>query len=159
MTGTAAVDHLKDDIAANLIDAPAYYQAQKNGVIHTRAYAGSAKNVPGYNGAKILFISRSFGGSFFGAHSVARASRSEVIDVGNCSGGAGTKSSPFICSTAGIDPFAANHAQSSNAGRVPDFSLTDVEPSLFQGPLNTVDESPRVLRRPAGLSQASTAEA
>ncbi len=144
MTGTASVDHMKDEIVSNLIDSPTYYQVHRDGLVHTRAYAGTAKNIPGHTGTRILYISRSFGGSFFGAHSVAQASRSEVIDVNNCNGGLGTRSSPFICATVGIDRYSPNHTLSSNAGRVPDFSLTDVEPIQFQGPYNSVDDQPGI---------------
>lgn len=136
--GATAPDNFLNDIAEGVLTGITYYTAS-----NYRAFAGAANNVPGVaNGTRVLFIKRSAGGSVFGVNPVARAQRVKTIDVNNCSGGAGTKASPFSCAVVGIDPGEANHGANSNSGLVIDFGVSDVEPAMFAGPLNTENDTP-----------------
>lgn len=137
-SGASAPDNFLNDIAEGVLTGITYYTAS-----NYRAYAGAANGVPGVtNGTRVLFIKRSAGGSVFGVNPVARAQRVKTIDVTNCTGGAGTKASPFTCAIVGTDPGEPNHAAAANAGLVIDFGVSDVEPAMFAGPLNTENDTP-----------------
>lgn len=137
-SGASAPDNFLNDIAEGVLTGITYYSAS-----NYRAYAGAANGVPGVtNGTRVLFIKRSAGGSVFGVNPVARAQRVKSIDVTNCTGGAGTKASPFTCAIVGTDPGEPNHAAAANAGLVIDFGVSDVEPAMFAGPLNTENDTP-----------------
>lgn len=137
LSGASAPDNFLADIAEGMMTGVTHYSAS-----NYKAFAGSANGIPGVtNGTKVLFIKRSAGGSAFGVGPVARAQRVKTIDVTNCTSGAGTKASPFVCAITGADPGEANHALAANAGLVPDFGISDVEPAMFQGPLNTENDT------------------
>ncbi len=137
-SGASAPDNFLNDIAEGVLTGITYYTAP-----NYRAYAGAANGVPGVtNGTRVLFIKRSAGGSVFGVNPVARAQRVKTIDVNNCTSGAGTKASPFSCAVVGTDPGEPNHAAVNNAGLVIDFGVSDVEPAMFAGPLNTENDTP-----------------
>lgn len=144
LTGASAPDGFMGDIVESMMSNVTYYQnVSANGAFQHRAYAGTAANIPGVaNGTRVLFMKRSKGGSIFGVNPVARAQRVESIDVNNCTAGAGTKASPYVCGTLGIDPGVAGAGLPSNAGLVPDFGVADVEPALFKGPFNTENDQP-----------------
>ncbi|MBL8474994.1 MAG: hypothetical protein JNK71_02835 [Methyloversatilis sp.] len=148
--GATAPDNFLNDIATGVLTGITYYVAP-----NYRAFAGAANGVPGVaNGTRVLFIKRSAGGSVFGVNPVARAQRVKTIDVNNCAttntvdGIANTPvdgSTPklaFPCAVVGVDPGEANHAAANNAGLVIDFGVSDVEPAMFAGPLNTENDTP-----------------
>lgn len=144
LSGATAPDGFMGDIVESMMTNVKFYQnVSANGAFQHRAYAGDAANISGVaNGTKVLFMKRSKGGSVWGVNPVARAQRVETIDVNNCTSGAGTKASPFVCGTLGIDPGTDGAELPSNAGLVPDFGVADVEPALFQGPYNTENDQP-----------------
>ncbi len=138
LSGASAPDNFLADIAEGMMTGVTHYSASGY-----RAFAGSANGIPGVtNGTKVLFIKRSAGGSAFGVGPVARAQRVRTIDVTNCTDGAGTKGTPFLCSITGADPGETGHALATNAGLVPDFGISDVEPAMFQEPFNTENDAP-----------------
>jgi hypothetical protein len=139
LSGASAPDNFLADIAEGLLSNITYFASGSN----YRAYAGTAVNgIVGIEpGTRILFIKRSVGGSAFGVNPVARAQRIKTIDVTQTTGGAGTKASPYVATIVGADPGEANHGDAGNVGRVPDFGVSDVEPALFQGPLNTENDT------------------
>lgn len=142
LAGASAPDNFLADIAEGMMTGVTYYSAS-----NYKAFAGSANGIPGVtNGTKVLFIKRSAGGSAFGVGPVAKGDRIATIDVNNCSSGAGTKASPFVCAVpATLDPGAIGYglsADAGNAGRVPDFGVSDVEPAMFQDPYNTDNDTP-----------------
>lgn len=148
--GATAPDNFLNDIAEGMLSGITYYVAP-----NYRAFAGAAKNIPTVqDGTKILFIKRSAGGSVFGVNPVARAQRVKTIDVNNCATtntvdgvpntpvNGSTAKLAFPCAVVGIDPGEANHAAASNTGLVIDFGVSDVEPAMFAGPLNTENDTP-----------------
>lgn len=140
LAGASAPDNFLADIAQGMLTGVTFYTASGT---NYRAFAGAANAVPGIaNGTRVLFIKRSAGGSVFGVNPVARAQRVITIDVNNCNGGAGTQASPFTCAVVGVDPGEQNHALPTNGGLVPDFGVSDVEPAMFQDPLNTENDAP-----------------
>ncbi|WP_018413451.1 type 2 periplasmic-binding domain-containing protein [Methyloversatilis thermotolerans] len=141
LSGASAPDAFLADIAEGMLTGVTYYTAS-----NYKAYAGSASGVPGVtNGTKVLFIKRSEGGSAFGVGPVARAQRVKTIDVNNCTSGAGTKASPYSCNIMGtLDPGSQGYGEAgdaANAGLVPDFGISDVEPAMFQEPYNTESDT------------------
>lgn len=137
LSGATAPDNFLADIAEGMMTGVTFYQAS-----NYKAFAGSANGIPNVaNGTKILFIKRSAGGSAWGVGPVARAQRVKTIDVNNCTSGAGTKAAPFNCAITGVDPGETGHELSSNAGLVPDFGVSDVEPAMFQEPYNTENDA------------------
>lgn len=138
VSGASAPDNFLADIAEGMMTGVTHYSAN-----NFKAFAGSANGIPGVvNGTKVLFIKRSAGGSAFGVGPVARAQRVATIDVNNCSGGVGTKANPFSCVVVGIDPGEDDYELPTNAGLVPDLGVSDVEPAMFQEPLNTENDTP-----------------
>jgi hypothetical protein len=95
-----------------------------------RAFLGTSNGVTGVaNGTNILLIKRSKGGSVWGVNPVARSTNIETLDFNNCTaltGGA----FQWECGVRGSD-------EGGTEGLVPDFGISDVEPSMFQG-LNLV---------------------
>lgn len=141
LSGASAPDNFLADIAEGMMTSVTHYSAS-----NYKAFAGSANGIPGItNGTKVLFIKRSAGGSAFGVGPVARAQRVATIDVNSCTSGAGTKASPFVCAvSASLDPGAVGYgsgADAANAGLIPDFGVSDVEPAMFQEPYNTENDT------------------
>lgn len=148
LAGASAPDNFLADIAEGMMTGITYYTAS-----NYRAFAGTTNGLADAglpDGTKVLFIKRSAGGSVFGVNPVARAQRIKTINVNSCTGGAGTKASPFTCAIVGVDPGEAGHAETTNAGLVADFGVSDVEPAMFQGPYNTENDT-------EALSAAETA--
>lgn len=143
LAGATAPDNFLGDIAESMLTGVTFYRnVAESGAVQHRAFAGAANGVPGItNGTRVLFIKRSKGGSVAGVNPVARAQRIETIDVSNCTG-VGTKASPFNCGVLGLDPGVANHGTEANAGLVPDFGVSDVEPAMFAEPYNTENDTP-----------------
>jgi hypothetical protein len=142
LSGASAPDNFLADIAEGMMTGVTHYNAS-----NYKAFAGSANGIPGItNGTKVVFIKRSAGGSAFGVGPVARAERVATINLNSCLSGAGTKASPFSCAvTASLDPGAPGYAgagDTANAGLIPDFGVSDVEPVLFQEPYNTENDQP-----------------
>lgn len=88
-------------------------------------------------GQNAIIIYRAKGGSVHGVNAVARAQAIESLDVtsatcgGGIEGGAGVKSQPYVCSTTPLSRY-----------KIPDAGVSDVDPKLFQSPLNTEGENP-----------------
>lgn len=145
LAGASAPDNFLKDLATDML---AY--TDEITATNYRAFRGTVKaGVPGVAaGTKLLFIKRSKGGSVFGVDPVARAQRIETLDFDNCTqtGGSGTTADPakWTCGLKGSDPGAPNYAHASNAGEVPDFGVSDVEPKMFQQPLNTENNAPQL---------------
>jgi hypothetical protein len=97
-----------------------------------RAYFGVVKNDPSINstlvGKKLMILNRAKGGSAFGVISVAKAQAIATMQItsGSCVLDAGI----YRCAEVGND--LATDANN----RVPDFGVSDVEPNMFQGPIN-----------------------
>jgi ABC-type phosphate transport system substrate-binding protein len=152
LSGASAPDNFLADIAEGMLTGVTFYTASGT---NYRAFAGAANNIPNVaNGTRVLFIKRSAGGSVFGVNPVARAQRVTTINVNNCTGtGTGTKGNPFTCAVVGTDPGEPNHALPANAGLVPDFGVSDVEPAMFQDPFNTENDAPALA--PAEVARLS----
>ena len=145
LAGATAPDNFLKDLAPDMLAYTDEITAS-----NYRAFRGTVKaGVPGVAaGTKLLFIKRSKGGSVFGVDPVARAQRIETFDFNNCTqtGGSGTTADPakWTCGLKGSDPGTANYADAGNAGEVPDFGVSDVEPKMFQQPLNTENNAPQL---------------
>jgi hypothetical protein len=138
--GATAPDTYLADIANSLLTGVVSAHNTGNGTDY-RAYLGKANGITGIaNGTDILFIKRSKGGSVWGVDPVARANRTEIIDLANCT--AGTGGFTWDCGVKGIDPGIAGNDSPSNVGMVPDFGVADVEPGLFREPFNTENGNP-----------------
>jgi hypothetical protein len=137
LAGASAPDTFLADIAEGMMTGVTFYSAS-----NYKAFAGSANGIAGIaNGTKVLFIKRSAGGSAMGVGPVARGQRVKTIDVNNCSAGVGTKANPYICAIVGADPGEDGAELVTNAGLVPDMGVSDVEPAMFQEPLNTENDT------------------
>jgi len=142
MSGATAPDNFLADIANTMMTNVTAIRSTDSGILH-RAYLGkAAAGITGVTqGQDILFIKRSKGGSVWGVDPVARAQRIQTLDVENCTALTVTTSpaQPYSwsCATKGIDPGETGQALSTNAGMVPDFGVSDVEPRLFKTPYNT----------------------
>ncbi len=142
MSGATAPDNFLADIANTMMTNVTAIRSSDSGILH-RAYLGkAATGIPGVTqGQDILFIKRSKGGSVWGVDPVARAQRIQSLDVENCTPltVTTTPAQPYSwsCSTKGIDPGETGQTLSTNAGLVPDFGVSDVEPRLFKTPYNT----------------------
>lgn len=140
MTGASAPDNFLADISTNMMTNVVQI---KSADLNYRAYLGKAAagiaNVP--SGTDILFIKRSKGGSVFGVDPVARAQRIETLNFDDCTELTVTTSpaQPYSwqCGVKGIDPGLTGQTLVTNAGSVPDFGISDVEPRLFKTPYNT----------------------
>jgi hypothetical protein len=88
-------------------------------------------------GKKVLFVKRSAGGSVWGVNPVARAERNRTIQIDSTSCVLNTTSvTAYRCPIVGIDQGLPGYTNPSNAGVVPDFGVSDVEPAMFKGPYN-----------------------
>ena len=147
LTGATAPDNFLASIADGLFDANGYYTFQDDGGTTSvftddgrlfRAFYGTTKNdtsIPtALRNKKVLFIKRSKGGSVWGVNPVARAQRVSTLNLG--SGTCVLNSNIYRCVEKGIDPGLAGYTNSSNAGEVSDFGVSDVEPALFKAPYN-----------------------
>lgn len=146
LSGATAPDVFLEQIATQFFDG-AFYRYQDDGGTPTnfgddgrgfRAFFGKVKStadIPAaIRGQTVLFIKRSRGGSVIGVNPVARAQRLAVVDIqaSACVLEAGI----YRCSVKGIDLGLPGYNSPSNAGLVPDFGVSDVEPALFKGPYN-----------------------
>lgn len=154
MSGATAPDNFLNDIATGLMTGvTSFRNVAADGSTAYRAFLGSANNIPGVaNGTSVLFIKRSKGGSVWGVDPVARANRIETLDFDNCS--AGTGGFTHNCGVKGIDPGLAGNEDASNAGMVPDFGVSDVEPKMFKTPYNTENDQPALSDDEVAVLQA-----
>lgn len=142
LSGATAPDNFLADIANTMMTNVTAIRSSDAGILH-RAFLGkAASGITGVTqGQDILFIKRSKGGSVWGVDPVARAQRIQTLDVENCTPLTVTTSpvQPYSwsCGTKGIDPGETGQAASTNAGLVPDFGVSDVEPRMFKTPYNT----------------------
>jgi hypothetical protein len=88
-------------------------------------------------GKKVMFLKRSAGGSVWGVNPVARAQRNRTIQISSTGCVLDTTGvTAYRCPIVGIDEGQAGYTNPSNAGEVPDFGVSDVEPAMFKSPYN-----------------------
>jgi hypothetical protein len=158
MSGATAPDNFLADIANTMMTNVTAIRSSDTDILH-RAFLGkAAAGITGLTaGQDILFIKRSKGGSVWGVDPVARAQRIQTLDVENCTAltvdNTAVPAQPYSwsCGTKGIDPGETGQTASTNAGLVPDFGVSDVEPRLFKTPYNTENNQ-------AALSSAELAK-
>lgn len=126
VSGASAVDNFFADTVNSMMNNVTAIRAAS--ASEYRAYLGTANNVQGVaDGTSILLIKRSTGGSVFGVNPVARSEKITTLDLDNCTDVSATDANfQWECGTKGDD-------QGADAGLVPDFGLSDVEPNMFQG--------------------------
>lgn len=169
MSGATAPDNFLAQIAAGLFDGafiryqddagtPADFTDDGRGY---NAFFGRLKNdatIPqALRGRTVLFVKRSRGGSVWGVNPVARASRIETLNI--TAGSCVLNGTAYRCSVKGTDPGLPGYLDSTNAGEVSDFGVSDVEPALFKSPLNvefgqnqlTPAETARLTVRPTNV--------
>lgn len=162
MSGASGTDSFLETIAQSLLDVTKYVKATS--ASDYQAWYGTAKSgaISGVNaGTQILFIKRSKGGSAFGVGPLARGQKLAVLDVqsSSCTLDSTTTRENYTCPVVGTDFGAAG--DSANAGLVPDFGVSDVEPAMFGGinvefgttPLTTSEVSTLVAKPWAQLAQ------
>lgn len=147
LSGASAPDNfLNDTVKDMLTNEVAIRGSSANSY---RAFLGQATaNIPGVTaGTNILLIKRSKGGSVWGVDPLARAQRIETLDFNNCTALTPTASDPYSwnCAVKGNDPGTSGYVNSvANAGLIPDFGVSDVEPKMFKSPLNTENGLPQL---------------
>lgn len=146
LSGATAPDNFLQSIATGLFDAGFNVYQDDNGTPANfaddgrlfRAFFGRFKNdasIPqALRGKTGMFIKRSKGGSVWGVNPVARAERVATLNItaATCVLNGGI----HRCAEKGIDPGLPDYLNVSNAGEVPDFGVSDVEPAMFKGPYN-----------------------
>ncbi len=91
-------------------------------------------------GSSVIIVDRVKGGSVWGVDPVARATAIEnlLVTDASCSGSVGTATTPFTCGTTSV---------------VSDAGISDIDPALFKGPINTEGEIPAPSLTPAELAE------
>lgn len=148
LSGATAPDNFLNDTIKDMLTNEVAIRGSSNANGY-RAFLGQATaNIPGVTaGTNILLIKRSKGGSVWGVDPVARAQRVEVLDFNNCTSVTPTASDPYswACGVKGTDPGTSGYVNTAaNAGLIPDFGVSDVEPALFKTPYNTENGLPQL---------------
>lgn len=138
LTGASAPQNSLAGIAAEIFNA-GFTVVYDNGTAGSkgasyRAYCGTLNATvgPALAGKKVRFLNRARGGSVWGVNAVARDQAIASLNFADaaCAASALTGVN-FECSEAGDDFNAA-----APGNRKPDFGVSDVEPSMFKGPIN-----------------------
>lgn len=148
LSGATAPDNFLNDTIKDMLTNEVAIRGSSNANQY-RAFLGQATaNIPGVTaGTNILLIKRSKGGSVWGVDPVARAQRVETLDLNNCTAVTPTAADPYswACGVKGTDPGTSGYVNTAaNAGLIPDFGVSDVEPKLFKFPHNTENGQPQL---------------
>jgi len=148
LSGASAPQNILSALAASMFES-GYYSYNDDGGTFTaastsddgkqeRAYYGVVKAGAGVDpslvGQKVRLQHRARGGSVFGVDPVARATaiKNMKVAAANCVATDAPTNTKFACNEVGSD---TNALDANN--RVPDFGVSDVEPSMFKFPYNT----------------------
>lgn len=144
LSGVDGTQEFLSSVPSSFFDGPYYTYFDDNGTPGVgddgqryRAFYGTMKttaDIPlALRGLNLLLTSRSKGGSIWGVDAVARNQAIASMAITNSNGNCALLGGIYRCAEAGIDP-----PNAPVGGEViPDFGVSDLEPKMFQAPLNT----------------------